>query len=98
MSRCLLIPELETKMKKSLMALAVMGAFAGTAMAANVTVYGVIDTGLQYQHVDTDGVANESTFEMSSGVMSGSRVGLKGSEDLGNGLTVAGPPVRAQRL
>ena len=88
MSRCLLIPELETKMKKSLMALAVMGAFAGTAMAANVTVYGVIDTGLQYQHVDTDGVANESTFEMSSGVMSGSRVGLKGSEDLGNGLTV----------
>ena len=47
MSRCLLIPELETKMKKSLMALAVMGAFAGTAMAANVTVYGVIDTGLQ---------------------------------------------------
>lgn len=37
-------------MKKSFVALAVLGAFAGTSMAADVTMYGVVDTGLLYQH------------------------------------------------
>jgi predicted porin len=32
-------------MKKSLTALAVLGVFAGSAMAADVTLYGAIDTG-----------------------------------------------------
>lgn len=32
--------------KKSLAAVAVLGAFAGSAFAAEVTMYGVIDTGL----------------------------------------------------
>lgn len=32
--------------KKSLAAVAVLGAFAGSAMAANVTMYGVIDTAI----------------------------------------------------
>lgn len=83
-------------MKKSLMALAVLGAFAGSTMAANVTMYGVIDTGLQFQDTSYDfgkydhlfGDVDESSFKMSSGVNSGSRFGLKGTEDLGNGLTV----------
>ena len=35
-------------MKKSFVALAVLGAFAGTSMAADVTMYGVVDTGLLY--------------------------------------------------
>ena len=35
-------------MKKSLTALAVLGVFAGSAMAADVTLYGAIDTGLEY--------------------------------------------------
>ena len=30
-------------MKKTLAALAVLGAFAGSAMAADVTVYGIVD-------------------------------------------------------
>ena len=34
-------------MKKSLTALAVLGVFAGSAMAADVTLYGAIDTGLR---------------------------------------------------
>ena len=38
--------------KKSLAAVAVLGAFAGSAMAANVTMYGVIDTGLMYSYKD----------------------------------------------
>lgn len=40
--------------KKSLAAVAVLGAFAGSAMAANVTMYGVIDTGLMYSYKDVD--------------------------------------------
>ena len=76
-------------MKKTLAAVAVLGAFAGSAIAADVTLYGVVDLGLNYSHVDMDGVGDAlDTFEMKSGQQSGSRWGLKGTEDLGNGLTV----------
>lgn len=34
-------------MKKTLAAAAVLGAFAGSALAADVTLYGVVDLGLQ---------------------------------------------------
>lgn len=56
---------------------------AGTAMAAEptVTLYGVIDTGLQYTHVFKQ---STDTFEMNSGNYAGSRWGLKGSEKIGN--------------
>ena len=33
-------------MKKTLAAVAVLGAFAGSALAADVTLYGVVDLGL----------------------------------------------------
>lgn len=76
--------------KKSLIAVAALSALAGSAMAADVTIYGRIDTGFRYQNVDYDvaGVDDASSFEMVSGNNTGSRVGIKGSEDLGNGLTV----------
>lgn len=76
-------------MKKTLAALAVLGAFAGSAAAADVTLYGVVDYGFNYQHVDADTAADaQDSFRMMSGQNSGSRFGLKGTEDLGNGLTV----------
>ena len=77
-------------MKKTMAAVAVLGAFAGSAIAADVTLYGVLDIGLAYNHVDLDqsGVKNKNTFSMNSGQQSGSRWGLKGVEDLGNGLKV----------
>ena len=77
-------------MKKTLAAVAALGAFAGSALAADVQLYGIVDTGLLYSHVDAD-VANidaTDSFQMKSGMASGSRFGLKGTEDLGNGLTV----------
>lgn len=76
--------------KKSLIAVAALSALAGSAMAADVQIYGRIDTGFRYQNVDYDvaGYDDKSSFEMVSGNYSGSRVGIKGSEDLGNGLTV----------
>lgn len=77
-------------MKKTMAAVAVLGAFAGSAIAADVTLYGVLDMGLAYNHVDLDqsGVKNKNTFSMNSGQQSGSRWGLKSVEDLGNGLKV----------
>jgi predicted porin len=70
-------------MKKSLLALAALGAFAGVAHAqSSVTLYGIIDVGI---NMNTN--ANGShKYDMSSGVMQGSRFGLRGTEDLGGGL------------
>ena len=78
-------------MKKTLAAVAVLGAIAaGSVAAADVTLYGVVDYSLKYSRVDSD-KANEdavNNFEMASGAQSGSRFGLKGVEDLGNGMKV----------
>lgn len=77
-------------MKKTLAAVAVLGAFAGSALAADVQLYGIVDLGVGYNHVDVDGLAadDQDSFQMKSGQASGSRWGIKGTEDLGNGLTV----------
>ena len=78
-------------MKKTLAAVAVLGAFAGSALAADVQLYGIVDLGVGYNHIDVDGLkvdGDKDKFEMKSGQASGSRWGIKGTEDLGNGLTV----------
>ncbi len=76
-------------MKKTLAAVAVLGAFAGSALAADVQLYGIVDMGLNYTHIDGDGAYEDmDSFSMESGQQSGSRWGIKGTEDLGNGLTV----------
>ena len=81
-------------MKKTFVAAAVLGALAGSAFAADVTLYGVIDTGLNYQNTkttsDVDELKVDSTnaFTMKAGQSAGSRWGLKGTEDLGNGYKV----------
>ena len=73
--------------KKSLAAVAVLGAFAGSALAADVQLYGVVDLGLNWTQTD-DGVTKTDSFSMASSQNSGSRFGLKGTEDLGNGYKV----------
>lgn len=77
-------------MKKTLAAVAVLGAFAGSALAADVQLYGIVDTGVRYLHSDMDKPNVDATdkFSMESGMASGSRWGIKGVEDLGNGLKV----------
>ena len=76
-------------MKKSFVAVAVLGAFASTAFAADVTLYGVVDEGLNYTHKDLDnGKSATNALEMKSGNQAGSRFGLKGTEDLGSGYKV----------
>lgn len=74
-------------MKKTLLAVGVLAAFAGSAYA-DVTVYGRIDAGLQYKTVKVDGAEKTHAFTMDSGLKTGSRLGFKGTEDLGNGMAV----------
>ena len=73
--------------KKSLAAVAVLGAFAGSALAADVQLYGVVDLGLNWTQTD-NGTTTTDSFSMASGQNSGSRFGLEGTEDLGNGYKV----------
>ena len=69
-------------MQKKLIALAVAGLVSGAAFAqTNVTVYGVVDVGYVYSKTD------DLKFSgLASGGMSGSRIGFRGTEALGNGL------------
>ena len=70
-------------MKKSLFALGVLGTFAGAANAqSSVTLYGLIDAGITY----TNNQSGSKNVQATSGAVNGSRWGLRGAEDLGNGL------------
>jgi len=83
--------------KKTLAGLAVAGLFSGAAMAADVNVYGVVDLGLMYNHTKSEAgttadaitTTKDDSLTMESGMNAGSRFGLRGSEDLGNGMTVS---------
>lgn len=71
-------------MQKKLIAVAVAGLVSGAAFAqSNVTVYGVADA--YYGRATADG--NKTTNVINGGGLSGSRIGLKGTEALGNGLS-----------
>ncbi len=83
-------------MKKSLIALAVLGAFTSTAMAqSSVTLYGRIDQNVTYQDPGKNAAASsggrlgKGVTKLNDGGINGfgaSRWGLRGSEDLGDGL------------
>lgn len=75
-------------MQKKLIALAIAGIVAAPAFAqSNVTVYGRVDYGYMSRGGDDGAVnTNGTKTEMASGIQAGSRIGFKGSEDLGGGL------------
>jgi predicted porin len=70
-------------MKKSLLALAALTAFAGAASAqSSVTLFGIVD--LAARHVKNPGTAGVNTLSPSGSATS--RLGLRGVEDLGGGM------------
>ena len=83
-------------MKKSLLAVAVAAALPAFAQAqSSVTLYGILDASVEYSNDEANSVANfvngtvtpgDSTLKLNSGLQSGSRFGVRGSEDLGGGL------------
>ena len=69
--------------KLTLVAAAAMGLLSGTAVMAQstVTLYGLVDAG--YNRVS--GLRQGTVNTIASGIMEGSRFGLRGTEDLGGG-------------
>ena len=72
-------------MKKTLLAVAVLGAFAGAASAqSSVTLFGVVD-------LSVNSVKNGATTlkSMNSNQLSSNRLGFRGTEDLGGGMSAS---------
>ncbi len=79
-------------MKKTLLVAALATGFAGVAHAeSSVTLYGIVDAGYGFtkQTLKENGVTTAKTRDVGArgGVQNGSRWGLKGVEDLGNGTS-----------
>ncbi|MBC5785052.1 porin [Ramlibacter sp. USB13] len=72
-------------MKKSLIALAVMAAAGAASAQSSVTLFGIVDANISYQR--TSG-GEKNTFLANSGYNS-SRLGFRGTEDLGGGLSAS---------
>lgn len=80
-------------MKRSLFAVAALGAFTGAVQAqSSVTVYGIMDVGFQgvtsrnpYSSADLSQVKTNQTRFTGEGSESTSRLGFRGTEDLGGG-------------
>jgi len=72
-------------MKKTLIALAALA--AGTAFAqSSVTMYGQLDIGYSLHQTGAGTSGANNNVAMNSGFHGPSRMGIKGSEDLGGGL------------
>jgi predicted porin len=72
-------------MKRSLLVLGLFGSVVNVCSAqSNVTIYGIVDAGL----VAERGGAAGSVTKLTSGVASGSRLGFKGTENIGSGLSM----------
>jgi predicted porin len=82
-------------MKKSLIALALIGAFSGAAVAqSSVTLYGILDVNYTWQEQPTvvgtgttASIQQKSVSKIDSGHQSGNRWGMRGREELGGGLS-----------
>jgi predicted porin len=73
-------------MKKSLLAIAAMSAFASAAQAqSSVTIYGILDVGFSGSTTRAGSAKSNSTSLTGGGSEQSSRLGFKGTEDLGGG-------------
>ena len=61
---------------------------SGSAFSADVSLYGVVDLGLNYSHLSGDGREDLDRFQMLSDQQYGSRWGLTGEEDLSESVKI----------
>lgn len=72
-------------MKRKLITLSVLAACSAGAQAqSNITLYGLVDTTIRYS--TNENAAGDKKWQMTDGVLTGSRWGLRGVEDLGGGM------------
>lgn len=72
-------------MKKSLIALAVMAAAGAASAQSSVTLFGIVDVAYTY----TTATGNGKLHQIRSDAYNSSRVGLRGTEDLGGGMSAS---------
>lgn len=81
-------------MKKTLIALAALGAMAGAAQAqSTVTIYGLLDANIgsyKTNQVSGAAISGLSQSKIDSGGLNGSRWGIRLKEDIGGGMSVIG--------
>jgi predicted porin len=74
-------------MKKSLIALAVLAAAGAASAQSSVTLFGVIDVAATYGTANGNGDADR--WSLTSGINATSRLGFRGTEDLGGGMSAS---------
>ena len=76
--------------KKSFVFAAVVAAFSATSLAAEVSIYGIIDSGIAVRHkAPSNGASKDTSVEMATGIMMGNRFGFRGKEQITDSLAVS---------
>lgn len=81
-------------MKKSLTALAALAVTGLASAQSSVTLFGVIDAGVSYQsatsrNATTGATSKQSQWSLANSGHNSSRIGFRGTEDLGGGLAAS---------
>lgn len=74
-------------MKKSLVALAILAAAGVASAQSSVTLFGVVD--VNYAHGSGSGVGSSSKSRLGNSGYNSSRLGFRGTEDLGGGMSAS---------
>jgi predicted porin len=74
-------------MKKSLIALAVMAAAGAASAQSSVTLFGIVDATIAYGRAN--GTGNDSRTQVTNSGYNSSRLGFRGTEDLGGGMSAS---------
>ncbi|SFM17124.1 porin [Variovorax sp. OV329] len=76
-------------MKKSLVALAALAAAGAASAQSSVTLFGIVDAGVSYYENKTVNGVKLSRTDLSNSGYNSSRIGFRGTEDLGGGLAAS---------
>mgnify|MGYP003583766454 CR=1 FL=1 len=76
-------------MKKSLVALAALAAAGAASAQSSVTLFGIVDAGVSYYENKTVNGVKLSRTDLSNSGYNSSRLGFRGTEDLGGGLAAS---------
>jgi predicted porin len=76
-------------MKKSLVALAALAAAGAASAQSSVTLFGIVDAGVSYFENENYAGTSASRTELRNSGYNSSRIGFRGTEDLGGGLAAS---------